>query len=108
MINTVSSYQNNKVCLLTIIVNRGKSKKVLHSAKKIGITRANVILGEGMAGNHILKILAMNETAKEVLLFIIREEREIDILNYFNNSIDTGPTTKVYKANSICKCYYNY
>lgn len=85
MINTVSSYQNNKVCLLTIIVNRGKSKKVLHSAKKIGITRANVILGEGMAGNHILKILAMNETAKEVLLFIIREEREINILNYFTN-----------------------
>lgn len=62
MIETVSSYQNKKVCLLTIIVNRGKSKKILQSAKNLGITRANVLLSEGMVGNHILKILAMDET----------------------------------------------
>lgn len=85
MIETVSSYQNKKVCLLTIIVNRGKSKKILQSAKNLGITRANVLLSEGMVGNHILKILAMDETEKEVLIFIIREEREIEILDYFTN-----------------------
>ena len=84
MMESVSSYKDKKVCLLTIIVNRGKSKKILQTAKKLGITRANVVLGEGMVGNHILKILAMNETGKEVLIFIIREERETEILNYFN------------------------
>lgn len=66
--------------LLTVIVNRGKGSKVLQFINKLGVTRASCLLGKGTVKNPTLKLIEMDEVNKEIILIIVRSERESEIL----------------------------
>ncbi|ASN03597.1 P-II family nitrogen regulator [Virgibacillus necropolis] len=56
--------------LVCIIVNFGLGSKVMHTAKKHGISGGTVLLGKGTLKNHLLKFLAITDVRKEVVLMV--------------------------------------
>ncbi len=59
-----------------VIVNRGKAEALLRAARKIGVQRATVLLGEGTAGKPVLEWLGLNQTSKEVVLLAVPQDVE--------------------------------
>lgn len=56
--------------LLNIIVNFGLGGKVLHIAKQCGIKGGTIFLGRGTVNNRILKMLALSDVRKEIVLMV--------------------------------------
>ncbi len=56
--------------LLCVIVNYGVGKKVIKTYKEIGITGFTAFLGKGTIQGHLLDLLGLNETKKEIIWFI--------------------------------------
>lgn len=56
--------------LLCVIVNHGIGKKVIKTYKEIGITGFTAFLGRGTIENHLLDLLGLNDTKKEIIWFI--------------------------------------
>jgi|AGTN01.1.fsa_nt_gi hypothetical protein len=73
-------------CLLGIIVNRGRGRKVLQLARKMGFNKANCLLAEGRGAsvNRLLELLALSETAQEIVMLIVKKEDEANTLYRFN------------------------
>lgn len=66
--------------LLTIIVNRGKGSKILGFAREIGARDASCFFGKGTINNNVLKMIELNEVAKEIILIVVPGESETKIL----------------------------
>jgi nitrogen regulatory protein PII len=56
--------------LLCIIVNLGLGGKVLHISKQCGIKGGTIFMARGTVNNRILKMLALSEVKKEVVLMV--------------------------------------
>lgn len=63
-----------KVCLLYAIVDCGKGSKVLHIAKRAGITGGTVFLARGTAHNHFWEYLGLADSRKEVVLMVSKKQ----------------------------------
>lgn len=70
--------------LLTVIVNRGKGSKVLRFVKKLGVTCASCLYGKGTVKSKPLELMGMDEVNREIVLIIIRANREQEILTKMN------------------------
>lgn len=70
--------------LLTVIVNRGKGSKILRYVSKLGVTGASCLLGKGTVKSRPLELIEMDEVNKEVLLIIVRANREHELLTKLN------------------------
>ena len=60
--------------LLTTIVDVGKGSKVLKIARKHGITGGTIFYGKGAVNDKLLKLLALTDVKKELVLTIGKEE----------------------------------
>lgn len=56
--------------LLSIVVNFGLGSKVLHIAKQCGIKGGTIFLGRGTVNNRLLKMLALSDVRKEIVLMV--------------------------------------
>lgn len=56
--------------LVCVIVNFGSGSKILHTAKKYGITGGTVLLGKGTIKNRLLEFLAISDVRKEIVLMV--------------------------------------
>lgn len=65
--------------LLCIIVNYGLGGKVLHIAKQCGIKGGTIFLARGTVNNRILKLLALSDVRKEVVL-LVSDKQSVDPL----------------------------
>lgn len=70
--------------LLAIIVNRGKGSKILGFAREMGARDASCFFGKGTINNNVLKMLELNEVAKEIILMVVPSDREAEFLNKLN------------------------
>jgi len=70
--------------LLAIIVNRGKGSKILGFAREMGAKDASCFFGKGTINNNILKMIELNEVAKEIILIVVPGERETEMLDRLN------------------------
>lgn len=62
---------NNKAAdleLVCIIVNFGLGSKIMQTAKKHGISGGTVLLGKGTINSRLLKMLAITDVRKEIIL----------------------------------------
>jgi len=62
--------------LFFVIVNDGIGSKVLDVAKKNGVNGGTIFLGRGTVKSHILEILGLNESKKEIVMMICESELE--------------------------------
>lgn len=67
MLNNHSEPDFQLVC---VIVNFGLGSKILHTAKKYGITGGTVLLGKGTIKNRLLEFLAISDVRKEIVLMV--------------------------------------
>ena len=54
--------------LFCIIVNHGLGSKVMKIAKQNGITGGTIFLGKGTVRNHLLELLDLNDSRKEIVM----------------------------------------
>lgn len=65
-----SMSDQSQIDLIHVIVNSGTGSRVLHIAKNCGVTGGTVFLGKGTAHNHILELLGLAETKKEIVMMV--------------------------------------
>ena len=58
--------------LLFVIVDCGKATKVIQLAKKLGATGGTILLGKGTVRSHVLSLLGLNESRKEIVLMGVK------------------------------------
>ncbi|GAB6179857.1 P-II family nitrogen regulator [Desulfotomaculum defluvii] len=63
-------YNKKRYELLCVIVNYGLGSKVIKTAKENGISGCTVFLGKGTIKSHILELLGLNDTRKEIVFMI--------------------------------------
>lgn len=60
--------------LFVVIVDYGKATKAIQLAKEVGATGGTILLGKGTVRSHILSVLGLDESRKEIVLMGIEEE----------------------------------
>jgi len=60
--------------LVCVIVDFGIGSKVLHTAKKHGISGGTVLLGKGTIKNRLLEFFAIDDIRKEIVLMVTNKE----------------------------------
>lgn len=66
----------NDYILSVVVVNSGMGSQVLTEAKKIGVSGGTILLGRGTVKNHLLRLLGLDETQKEIVFMISGKELE--------------------------------
>lgn len=66
--------------LFCVIVNAGMGSKVLKEVEKIGVYGGTIFLGKGTVKSHILELLSLDQTKKEIVL-IVTQERFEDLIH---------------------------
>ena len=63
---------HERVCfeLIWVIVNFGKGSKVMHAAKKCGVTGGTIILAKGTANDKFADFLGLSDIRKEIVLMV--------------------------------------
>ena len=56
--------------LIWVIVNFGKGSKVMHAAKKCGVTGGTIILAKGTANDKFADFLGLSDIRKEIVLMV--------------------------------------
>jgi len=69
--------------LLTLILSENQSHKCVRLAKEQGIRSGIVIIGRGTVSSMALNLLGIKNQKKEILKFLLREEKAKEILEYF-------------------------
>lgn len=64
-----------------VIVNRGMGSRVLHEARKNGLSGGTVLLGRGTVKNPLLEALALDDVRKEIVLLLTEESVGIRFLD---------------------------
>ncbi len=68
--------ENKKFSLFWVIVDMGKAEKVFRECKNLGATGGTFFLGKGTVRSHLLNLLGLDESKKEILIMAIEEELE--------------------------------
>ncbi len=68
-----SQSDQGRIDLIHVVVNSGTGSKALHIAKSVGVTGGTVYLGKGTAHNHILELLGLAQSPKEIVLMVAPE-----------------------------------
>lgn len=98
--------------LFFVIVNDGIGSKVLDVAKQNGVSGGTIFLGRGTVKSHVLEILGLNESKKEIVLMICESELENHLhelftekfhLNKHNHGIAFSMSVKKVLGLSIAK-----
>ncbi len=63
-----------------VIVHCGMGNKVIAYAESLGIRGATVVLGKGTVKNSFLKFLELNESSKELILFLCEQKKGMAFL----------------------------
>ncbi len=67
------------ISLTIVIVNCGMASKVLKEAKKKGVSGGTILIGKGIAGSKLSRILGIDEARKEIIMMIMKKEMEDEI-----------------------------
>jgi nitrogen regulatory protein PII len=76
--------ENNRLELLTIIVNDGWGTKMLHAAKKAGVCGGTIMLGRGTVKGGILKFLELYDEQKEIVLMLAGRQAAYNLLEHLD------------------------
>lgn len=70
--------------LIYIVVDYGMASKILHNAKKHGISGGTILLGKGTINNSILNFLSIYEEKKEIILIATDRQTADNVLFELN------------------------
>ncbi len=70
--------------LFWVIVNFGLGSKVMKIAKQNGITGGTIFLGKGTINSHLLEILDLSDTRKEIVLIVAEKSLAYQSLEELN------------------------
>jgi hypothetical protein len=99
--------------LVYVIVNKGTGSKVLHTARRHGLTGGTILLGRGTVNGRFLNSLALDDIRKEIVLLLTKRTADFNILEIMNTEL------RLHKPNhgiafslpiaSVCgsKCFQN-
>lgn len=62
--------------LSIVVVEAGVGSKVLKESKKIGVLGGTIFLGRGTIPNHLLQLLGLYETKKEIIMMVSESSLE--------------------------------
>lgn len=89
--------------LIHVIVNIGTGSKVLHTAKKLGISGGTVFYGRGTVNNSLLKFLSLYDVRKEIILLGSDTATADDALMKLNNMFQfEKPQHGIAFTTSVC------
>jgi len=74
--------------MICTVVNFGMGSKVLKFAKQNGISGGTIFLGKGTIKNHLLELLALSDSRKEIVLMIAKATTAYDVLEKINNEFN--------------------
>jgi len=74
--------------MICAVVNFGMGSKVLKFAKQNGISGGTIFLGKGTIKNHLLELLALSDSRKEIVLMIAKATTAYDVLEKINNEFN--------------------
>lgn len=90
--------------LLWVIVNYGLGSKVLKVARDNGVRGGTIFFGKGTVDNYWLKLLALNDVRKEIVLLITETSQERQILEALNKKFQfEKPNHGIAFSTSIAK-----
>jgi nitrogen regulatory protein PII len=69
------------IILAYVIVNRGTGSRVLHEARKSGLSGGTVLLGRGTIKNPLLEALALDDVHKEIVLLVTEMSAGVKFLD---------------------------
>lgn len=70
--------------LLYVIVNIGQGGKVLHTARQNGVQGGTIFLGRGTINHKLLRLFAISEVRKEVVLMVSSKETIPQVMQILN------------------------
>ena len=75
-----------KGTLLLSIVGKGEAEKLMSIAKKAGSQGGTILRGRGTASTHLMSILCLGETRKEILITLVFEEQYDAVFEAIRNA----------------------
>lgn len=72
---------------LTFVLNQRQSRKCIGLAKAANICNGLVLLGTGIINNSFLNALGVKNKRREILTYLIKDEDEKSILDYFTKEL---------------------
>ncbi|GAE94436.1 nitrogen regulatory protein P-II [Gracilibacillus boraciitolerans JCM 21714] len=70
--------------LIHVIVKDGLGSKILKEAKKCGVSGGTLCIGRGTISNKILKLLAITDMKKEIVMMISNRKTTTKTLEHLN------------------------
>lgn len=72
---------------LTLVLNQKQSEKCIGLAKSANISNGFVLIGTGIINNRFLNALGAKNKRREILTYLIKDEDEKRILDYFTKEL---------------------
>ena len=82
--------QNPIAEILAIIVDSKDSKKIIEDLKEQGVNLQIATSGKGTANSNFGELFNFDDTAKELLLSMIKLEDKDNIMGYLTNLFESG------------------
>jgi nitrogen regulatory protein PII len=73
--------------LLTLILDEQQGQRCIHTAREKDIRGGLVLLGKGTINNTMLNLLGIKSQKKEIITYLIEEEKANDIMDYFTDKL---------------------
>ena len=73
--------------LMVAIVDRGQGERITESCAAVGATNSMICLGHGTANSHILEILGLGETDKDIVMTVLRGDRAHNVMRQLDEEL---------------------
>ena len=80
----MDSPKDKSFALICVISNYGQGSKLMHEAKRCGVTGGTILFGKGTANNRILEFLGLSDIRKEIVLMVADKETAYQALEKLN------------------------
>ncbi len=74
--------------LICVILNYGLGSKVMHAARKFGISGGTVFLGKGTANSRLLDFFALSDIRKEIVLMVSGSTTANNVIDLLNDKFE--------------------
>ncbi|HBT64737.1 MAG TPA: transcriptional regulator [Ruminococcaceae bacterium] len=99
----MDSPKDKSFALICVISNYGQGSKLMHEAKRCGVTGGTILFGKGTANNRILEFLGLSDIRKEIVLIVAENNLAYQTIEHLNNKFEfEKPNHGIAFVTSIC------
>lgn len=89
--NNKPVFERKKLSLLVIICNHGVSDVFVERLQTLEVNLQLTILGNGTVTDELKNILGLNESKKDIIFAVIKNERLDEAFNYIEKRFELSP-----------------